>query len=102
MVDEKLGWRISESLQKNHKGSWVLGPEGELIIWLPAYIQRGLHWPGRQAIPSQRQMRIDFSRFKYGTSWMECYTPPDEEHTLSGLDEQVSDSAGFAILKLSS
>jgi hypothetical protein len=50
---------------------WVRGAEG-LQFWIPEDCYAGLVCPAITAIPNtgrQRCVRIDFTRFRYGTSW---------------------------------
>jgi hypothetical protein len=50
---------------------WVHGPEG-LLFWVPEDCRSGLTCPAIRTIPNRgghRRVRIDFTRFHYGTSW---------------------------------
>jgi hypothetical protein len=50
---------------------WVHGPDG-LLFWVPEDCRDGLTCPAIRTIPNtgrHRRVRIDFARFKYGTSW---------------------------------
>jgi hypothetical protein len=50
---------------------WVHGTDGPLF-WVPEDYRHGLTCPAITTIPNssrQRTVRIDFSRFQYGTSW---------------------------------
>ena len=50
---------------------WVHNKEG-LLFWVPEDCRHGLTCPAILTIPNtgrQRTVRIDFSRFHYGTSW---------------------------------
>jgi hypothetical protein len=52
---------------------WVYGKEG-LLFWVPEDCRNGLTSPAIIAIPTwgrHRRVRIDFTRFRYGTSWTE-------------------------------
>jgi hypothetical protein len=50
---------------------WVHGTEG-LLFWVPEDCRHGLTCSAITTIPNtgrQRCVRIDFTRFQYGTSW---------------------------------
>jgi len=50
---------------------WVHGPDG-LLFWVPEDCRDGLTCPAITIIPTtgrHRRVRIDFTRFQYGTSW---------------------------------
>jgi hypothetical protein len=50
---------------------WVRGPEG-LLFWVPEDCRNGLTCPAIRTVPNRgghRRVRIDFTRFHYGTTW---------------------------------
>ncbi|EIM89585.1 uncharacterized protein STEHIDRAFT_52180, partial [Stereum hirsutum FP-91666 SS1] len=58
------------------EGAWIVGPDDGLILWVPPQLRESLHWPGCRAILGREQVYIDFTHFKYGTSWTDCFAPP--------------------------
>lgn len=72
-----LSWLHSDiSKPLTTASAWVVDQDGKLLFWLPHYLRDSICWPGCQAILNRpNNYTIDFSRFKYGTAWTECYTP---------------------------
>ena len=60
---------------------WILGPNDELLLWVPPVNRSGLLDP----FPTSRVMgpthitELDFSNFKCGTEWMQCREPIEAE-----------------------
>lgn len=60
-----------ETLRLQEDG-WIVGPNGELILWLPLGLRNGEELSDRRAID-----QIDFNRLKYGTEWTQCRLTAD-------------------------
>ena len=56
------------------RDGWILGPEEELILWIPPVHRVGLCYPHNQCIGSRYITELNFSKFKYGSDWVECRT----------------------------
>jgi hypothetical protein len=64
---------------------WLVGPNDELLLWIPPDL-RLLWWPRTlMTIPSLSYTDLDLSNFKHGPNWMECQfslppsNPPDDD-----------------------
>ncbi|KAI0032879.1 WD40-repeat-containing domain protein [Vararia minispora EC-137] len=59
--------------------SWVLGPSGELIFWVPPEYRPYFQCPPCQLLtsPHSRRVLVDFSQCgtAHGTNWTQCYSP---------------------------
>jgi hypothetical protein len=67
---------------------WVVGPEG-LLFWVPEDCRYGLthtHIMILGNVRRDRRVRIDFTDFRYGTSWTDIY----EKHAGGGDDGVTS------------
>ncbi|KZT68736.1 WD40 repeat-like protein [Daedalea quercina L-15889] len=53
---------------------WILGPQGELFLWIPPEYRPGLWWPRTTAIIGVHPVHLDLSRFAHGTAWSECWS----------------------------
>ncbi|KAG8808992.1 hypothetical protein FRC18_004777, partial [Serendipita sp. 400] len=56
------------------ENGWVFSPEG-LLYWVPPHNRHGLQHSHVLTIPTNhplRSTRIDFTRFRCGTSWIQC------------------------------
>jgi hypothetical protein len=55
-----------------NEDSWIVGPNSELLFWVPP-LHRSVLWrPSNIAVIGQHSTKIDFSRFVHGTSWARC------------------------------
>ncbi|PVF93217.1 WD40 repeat-like protein [Serendipita vermifera] len=55
---------------------WLLGPNSELLLWVPPALRDGLWRPSNTAvIGNVVTTKLDFSSFAYGDSWTECAAP---------------------------
>lgn len=52
--------------------SWVKGPLGELVFWVPGHHRRRLYRPFNTCITGNGATRIDLSKFVHGNSWQQC------------------------------
>jgi hypothetical protein len=53
------------------KSGWILGPNGQLLFWVPPSSQVGLWRPSNRAIIGVQPTKLDFSQFRHGTAWSE-------------------------------
>lgn len=64
---------------------WVIGPNNELLFWVPPQIRRGLCWPRTKAILGATMHTLDLSTFEHGAMWTRCQqarsTDNQEENT---------------------
>ncbi|EMD36771.1 hypothetical protein CERSUDRAFT_123824 [Gelatoporia subvermispora B] len=52
---------------------WIRGPDGELVLWIPAAYRPGLWLPRNTLVIGQSRTRYNLSRFAQGTKWTSCY-----------------------------
>ncbi|TDL14447.1 hypothetical protein BD410DRAFT_846022 [Rickenella mellea] len=57
------------------QNGWMVNSSGEHLFWVPPWNRLGLHWPKTKLVIGERSTMIDFTHFKCGTSWEQCYTP---------------------------
>jgi WD40 repeat protein len=50
----------------------ILGPEEDLLLWIPIYLPLHLYNPSRLVIPIGSCLRLDLSCLAHGTSWQMC------------------------------
>lgn len=51
------------------RNGWVLGPDGELLCWIPWHLRTGLERPGVRIIGQFERLTMDMSDFVYGEEW---------------------------------
>jgi len=52
---------------------WVLGPQSQLLFWVPQQHRGGLWWPGtRQIMSSRRVTALGLDSFVHGPDWWQC------------------------------
>jgi WD40 repeat protein len=52
---------------------WItLGPEEDLLLWIPIYLPLHLYNPSRLVIPIHSCLQLDLSCLAHGTSWQMC------------------------------
>ncbi|TDL15117.1 hypothetical protein BD410DRAFT_733125, partial [Rickenella mellea] len=54
---------------------WMINPSLEHLFWVPYWSRSQLYWPRNKLIIGGRPTKIDFTKFKCGTSWEQCRTP---------------------------
>jgi hypothetical protein len=65
------------------KDGWMLGPDSELLFWVPPTLQAGLLRPGNKLFIGEAiTTRLDLTSFVHGESWSLC----KESQPLSILD----------------
>ena len=58
---------------------WILGPNKELILWVPPANRTDLLSPNSRSriLGVAHPTELDFSNFKCGTEWAQCHEPID-------------------------
>jgi len=51
---------------------WILGPNDELILWVPPAYRASLEHPHCHIVGNPNITQIDFQHFKCGTEWAQC------------------------------
>jgi hypothetical protein len=58
------------------KDGWVLGPDSELLFWVPPNLRVGLLWPRNTLfIGEPIATKLDLKSFVHGESWSLCKEP---------------------------
>jgi WD40 repeat protein len=52
---------------------WVVGPQGELLIWVPHGIREGFFLPRNVSIMGAETTKVDWANFPHGEAWTKCY-----------------------------
>jgi len=79
-------WNAShgyEPVPKDMKDGWMVGQDDELLFWVPLEHREDLCLPHIEMIGG-RPVKMDFSRFRYGSKWTECI----DEDWLKQLEER--------------
>jgi hypothetical protein len=65
------------------KDGWVLGPDSEILFWVPPTLRIGLLRPGSKLFIGEAiATRLDLTSFVHGESWSLC----KESESLSIVD----------------
>ncbi|OAX39070.1 WD40 repeat-like protein [Rhizopogon vinicolor AM-OR11-026] len=57
------------------KVGWLMSPEGQLLLWIPAHFYPVIYAPGNKVVLSNDgALQLDLSRFAHGTSWGKCWS----------------------------
>ncbi|KAM6491485.1 hypothetical protein JOM56_013054 [Amanita muscaria] len=56
----------------NQEG-WIVGPEGQLLLWVPFQYHKLLHKPGTLLALPDAAIELDLSVMAHGKQWMECF-----------------------------
>ncbi|KIM23595.1 hypothetical protein M408DRAFT_77218, partial [Serendipita vermifera MAFF 305830] len=51
---------------------WMLGPNSELLFWVPPTLRTGLWMPGNTAVIGIMATRLGFHHCAHGESWTRC------------------------------
>ncbi|KIM23596.1 hypothetical protein M408DRAFT_332227, partial [Serendipita vermifera MAFF 305830] len=51
---------------------WILGPNSELLFWVPPTLRTGLWRPGNTTVIGKMATRLGFKNFAHGESWTRC------------------------------
>lgn len=73
----QLGPRWSSYIEDGY----IMNAQDEIILWVPYHTRHRLMTPRTRLILGAEAIYLDFSRFKYGTSWTECYTPDQDDQS---------------------
>ena len=57
------------ALRAELEDGWILGPGGELILWVPPVLRPCLYRPGNLLVIGDTPTRLDFTGFKHGKEW---------------------------------
>jgi len=60
-----------EPVPQDMKDGWVVGQNDELLFWVPLEHRQDLCLPHAEMI-GVRPIKVDLSRFRYGSKWTEC------------------------------
>lgn len=61
------------------KDGWMVGPEGELILWIPPTYRDHISKSTKQQLMDTQEIDLIFSDFKCGEDWAQCYTGSEPE-----------------------
>ena len=78
-----------EPVPQGMKDEWMVGQDDELLFWVPLERRKVLGLPHVEAI-GDRPPKMDFSRFRYGSKWIECI----EQVWLKELEEREKGMVG--------
>ena len=79
-----------EPVPQGMKDEWMVGQDDELLFWVPLERRKVLGLPHVEAI-GDRPPKMDFSRFRYGSKWIECI----EQVWLKELEEREKGMVGW-------
>jgi len=52
---------------------WILGPNSELLFWVPPILRDGLFWPrNKLVLGAIITTKLDFTCFVHGEQWINC------------------------------
>ncbi|KIM21058.1 hypothetical protein M408DRAFT_53919, partial [Serendipita vermifera MAFF 305830] len=78
-IDKAQRWQYSTSINpcfddnSEIEEGWVLGPNSELLFWVPPDLRAGLYRPGNTLVIGPTSTTIlDLKTFVYGESWVKC------------------------------
>ncbi|KIM26691.1 hypothetical protein M408DRAFT_72322 [Serendipita vermifera MAFF 305830] len=58
---------------------WILGPQSELLFWVPPSIRNGLFWPSTIFVIGERLVtKLNLEHFAHGEAWTHCRDPLPE------------------------
>jgi WD40 repeat protein len=65
----------------NIRDGWILGPDDELLLWVPLANRADLLTPSSRSriLGVEHPTELDFSNFKCGTEWTQCREPTNTE-----------------------
>ncbi|KIL56156.1 hypothetical protein M378DRAFT_89741, partial [Amanita muscaria Koide BX008] len=62
-------WR--DHVKLNDEG-WIVGPQGQLLLWIPIQFRTLLHTPGTVSIIPGPAVELDLSVMAHGKRWIDC------------------------------
>jgi hypothetical protein len=71
---------FSPTRPSKYEDGWILGPNDELLLWVPPANRSGLldPFPRSRVMGLTHITELDFSNFKCGTEWMQCREPIED------------------------
>ena len=59
-----------------HDDGWILGPNKNLLLWIPSSYQSSFHYtPSTRLVIPKGVPELDLSRMAHGSAWYRCYLP---------------------------
>ncbi|KAG6333113.1 hypothetical protein ID866_5979 [Astraeus odoratus] len=52
---------------------WIIGPEGQLLIWVPKSVYDRLYYPWNSLVIPKSHLELDLSQMLHGDTWQLCY-----------------------------
>ncbi|KAM6497761.1 hypothetical protein JOM56_005709, partial [Amanita muscaria] len=52
---------------------WIVGPQGQLLLWIPIQLRSLLHTPGTVSILPGPVVELDLSVMAHGKRWINCF-----------------------------
>jgi WD40 repeat protein len=59
----------SDKITFNIQSGWILGPNKELLLWIPPWHRDGLYMPKNSLVIAPHVTMLDYSKFVHGTGW---------------------------------
>ncbi|KAM6492822.1 hypothetical protein JOM56_010956 [Amanita muscaria] len=63
-------WR--EHVKLNDDG-WIVGPQDQLLLWIPIQLRSLLHTPGTVSMLPEGTIDLDLSVMAHGKKWINCF-----------------------------
>jgi hypothetical protein len=61
----------SKDMLKMDQG-WIMGPQSQLLLWVPYEHQHMLYWPGNRLVIGTHATALDLRQFVHGPIWHHC------------------------------
>ncbi|KAM6504084.1 hypothetical protein JOM56_001027, partial [Amanita muscaria] len=52
---------------------WIVGPQGQLLLWVPLQFRKLLHTPGTVTVMPEPAVELDLSVMAHGKKWTGCF-----------------------------
>jgi len=62
---------VYEPVPQDMRDGWMVGQDDEILFWVPLEYRCVLSLPHVETTGG-RSMKVDLSRFRYGSKWTEC------------------------------
>jgi len=69
---------------------WILGQDGELLLWVPPWARGGLAPPMVKVVASARMFKLNLRNFRHGSSWQECWSERRSATTTEEISRAVA------------
>ncbi|KAI0341545.1 WD40 repeat-like protein [Trametopsis cervina] len=66
--------QYTDSSELDEVTGYMLGPEDELLFWVPPDYRVGLWRPSNLWVAGEHSLHLDFSHFVHGEQWTRCHT----------------------------